>query len=263
MKLSNFSVMLFIGAASCMDGNPLTSGPRRLNIKQRYRSWRDSASLFMPLPPETVYTKRDTESHALQESFASAVMHRNATAVKHFLENTNVNPGLPNRWGETPLFRAVMNDDKTVAKLLLDTGRAAPNRLDGSGWTPLTYAAMMGENELAALLLATSGVEPDAKDGTGWTPLLHAAAGGYDSIVQLLLASAGDGDRGNSVEVDAQDGQKRTPLWWAVENRHVAVVKLLVGSHRVKSTAEDVYGLSPLEIAKRSGDKEMIGLLGG
>ena len=58
-----------------------------------------------------------------------------------FLEKSDVNPDLPDMYGQTPLSYASRSGHGGVVKLLLERGGVNPNLSDKCGQTPLSYAS--------------------------------------------------------------------------------------------------------------------------
>ena len=141
-------------------------------------------------------------------------------------------------------------------KLLLARGAEVDARARGHyGKTPLFNAAEEGKLEgVRALLDAGACIECE-NDGTS-TALIAAVASGNSAVVELMLA------RGAGVNHGQSDGT--TPLHGAVGNGDLAVARLLLdhgADVTIRRTSVTTWQGTPLDIARRIGNEEMVALL--
>lgn len=154
------------------------------------------------------------------------------------------------REGRTPLHLAAYKGWKKVASLLIEK-RAAINAEDKAKNTPLHIAAEMGHHAVICLLLAQQGVDREVKNNVGDTPLHLAALSGHTAVVELLIKHI-------AIEVQDEDGQ--TPLHLAALRGRGEVVKLLI-KHGATIDTTDVYGATPLALAKEGEHKAVVNIL--
>jgi len=136
-----------------------------------------------------------------------------------------------------------------------DCNKAVNNAKDRRDWTPLHQAAEENNVAVAKALLANSA-DLDSTDKWGATALHRAALWSSVDVAKLLLA--------NSAHVDSADNDGATALHWAAWNNRVEVAKLLLAkSANVNATpvSGSWKGLTPLQIAERRGNQEMVELL--
>ena len=142
-----------------------------------------------------------------------AASQGDAIIVKLLLAK-NVDAGVKDTNGRTPLWWAALNGHATIVELLLEKVDVdAKHEL-------LLWAASQGDTTIVKLLVAKN-VDADAKDIDGRTPLSFAAEKGHNSVVMLLLLE-------ENVNTSTKDTNGRTPLWWAALNGHDAIIKLLL-----------------------------------
>lgn len=102
-------------------------------------------------------------------------------------------------------------------------------------------------------ILVSSGLSPDFSDERGTTPLIVATGCGYSEIMSYLLKAGADP---NAKNVDGID-----PLIHAIMEENVDAVRLLLDSGFDLKRSKTKNGLSPLEVAKRKGNKEILEIL--
>lgn len=151
--------------------------------------------------------------------------------------------------GWTPLHFAAARGDLPAAASLLANGQAVDQR-NGNGRTALFEAAKRGHTALLPLLLH-HGANPNAKGKQGYTPLLAAAEQGHAVTIEVLLA--------NGADIRATCTSGDSALHRAVRRGHLAAAQtLLEGGIPVNQKS---HGETPLEIAQRDEDQELIALL--
>ena len=168
--------------------------------------------------------------------------------------------------GRTPLMLAAGDGARGVAQLLLDRG-ADCAATDDKCRTPLHHAAKGGWRGIAQLLFNTGKIDPNARDGKGRTPLHFAARVGSAGVVRMLLRKrigAGTSTSmglGRRLDPNAHDARGWTALHEAVEERHDEMVLALVQSPEVDPTMKNTEGETPLAMARKGWDMEIVDML--
>lgn len=163
----------------------------------------------------------------------------------------------------TPLSKAVQGGHLEAAKVLLENG-ADPNVRGFAGKTALFWAVERGYAPLANLLLEHKA-DPNISNTAGLTPLMEAAKDGRTDLVRDLLAhqadlNAREGDDGLPGTLDVSAGTGMTPLMLATVGNHSAVVNILLQAG-ADVTLRNRGGQTALDIARKSGNTDIIGLL--
>jgi ankyrin repeat protein len=159
--------------------------------------------------------------------------------------------------GQTPLYLAAKHRHKEIVEILIAAG-AKVNTKCKSGRTPIFWPCVNGYTEVAEILIA-NGADITVREKSGSTLLIGAVEQNKFDIVKLLIA--------NGVDVNAKDNrcdyERWTPLHWAVwsdKKGAIEIVKLLLeagADPHAKNNDDD----TPLDIAIKKGDKEMVRLL--
>ena len=151
--------------------------------------------------------------------------------------------------GWTPLHIAAARGDVSTAATLLTDGQAVDQR-NGNGKTALYEAAKRGHTDVVTLLLQHKA-NPDARGKQGFTPLLAAAEQGHADTIEALLS--------NGADTRAICTCGDSALHRAVRRGHLAAAQiLLAGGAPVNQKS---HGETPLEIAERDEDHELVALL--
>ena len=126
--------------------------------------------------------------------------------IKLLLADPRVDPNLPERGGQTPLYAASGRGMDRCVEVLLSDPRVDPNTATTvNGTTPLHIAAELGKDRCVELLLTDPRVDPNLVNLDGFTPLNQAASFGRDSCVELLL-------RDKRVDASRACAKGQTPL---------------------------------------------------
>lgn len=180
--------------------------------------------------------------------------------------------------GSPALFVRPPCDDPAVVEILLAAGADVDHRND-LGHTPLWSAALLGHTWTVRVLL-DAGADPDPRPDDGWTPLVVALLRGHGGTAAVLSDAGADPDvllddgrplleelaaRGDAAGVgfvlERGSGEgKDAALRTAAALRHPEAVAVLL-EHGADPEAPDRGGWTPLLLAARSGDAEVVDLL--
>ena len=115
--------------------------------------------------------------------------------------------------------------------------------------TLLHFAAEKNDLDIVQLLLSQNVVDVDALDVHLITPLMLASRHGHLPVCDLLLSKGAN--------INHQDKFKFTALIYAVSGNHFETVKYLIDK-KANKMVKNLNGLTPLEYALASGDRERI-----
>ncbi|KAK4451255.1 ankyrin repeat-containing domain protein [Podospora aff. communis PSN243] len=182
-----------------------------------------------------------------------------ASAKQHALTEALLDAGADPDTGyndfQVPILIAVRQGDAKTVKLLLKYGARPGNNpstcddMTSPKW-PLLAAVMCGYESIVEILLDS---EPLTMLPTGPlldTPVARAVETGNTNILRLLLRHGANPNRG---------GSKR-PLFVALSKDDIAAVDLLL-AHGAETEVKNSDGLTPLRVAIRNCQKEMVQLL--
>ena len=161
--------------------------------------------------------------------------------------------------GCTALMWAVKHKDEDMCRLLLESCAADPNSWSEAVGSALHQAFKDGSLNLAKLLVAygATSIKDDARPEL----LLHLAVRHDDAssseAAEFISAAAQVLDN-----MDSKDSSGRTALILAMEKGKRALCELLLEEGASPATAGP-KGDSPLHLAARNNDAEMIGMLHG
>ena len=139
-------------------------------------------------PCDSTYMKQVHSTTPLGSSVLHfAVCGGNLDSIKFLLER-NLDPNMPNQYGETPLHWACKSGNVEVVELLLSLG-AEPNLRDSEGNTALHWAAEYDDLEIIEILLRY-GASGRMKDGRGRSPYRVAKREGATKATLKVLRHA-------------------------------------------------------------------------
>ena len=152
--------------------------------------------------------------------------------------------------GKSFLHQAALRGDFNSIQFLISVG-ADVNTRNLRGDTPLFDAAYAGSTTAVRLLLEADA-EINSMNNFGQTPLIRASRKGHVDIVQLLLSEGADPNLCGDDEWP--------PLMKAVQYGYIDVAQVLL-KNGADITYKDSRGNTPLSIAHRNKNKQMIDLL--
>ena len=176
--------------------------------------------------------------------------------------------------GQTPLSWATASGHEVAVEILLKKGAKLESK-DKGGQTPLSRAAENGREAVVKLLLEKDA-ELESKDNDGRTPLWWAAFNRHQVVVKLLserdtvtlrmLAQKGFQELVKMLlaagcNANALDSWNRTPLHHALLSENFEIARELISSTRIEVNSEDNDRITPLRLAIRQKQGEIIGLL--
>jgi ankyrin repeat protein len=166
----------------------------------------------------------------------------------------------------TPLYdvaRASLPDGPTIIQMLVAAG-ADPNKAGERGGTPLEEAAGSGHLETVKALVEC-GAEVNQRIARGRTALYDAIGEDYnnktpeevakhEAVVKYLL------EAGAKAEINTQDDNLETPLHQACR-LSLDTVSLVLLEHGARLDLANHEGKTPLDLAKESGNRNLIRML--
>ena len=213
--------------------------------------------------PNQINDDGQTPLYRAIEYTRSAIKKLDRIEIVKLLLFYGANPNIASEYGTTPLIRAAEVGVIEIVKLLLDNN-ADPNHANDKGAVPLGWAAAKGHIEIVELLL-NRGANPNVVNNKGGVPLHFAAENGHAEIVELLL--------NKNADPNIKSGyRENTPLILAVvqskyyrsnpvrKEKYTKIVESLL-EKRADQSIENRRGNSPLEIATKDGNTEIVKLL--
>lgn len=187
----------------------------------------------------------------LVQLFLEAAGKGDIDALKNCLEQ-GVDINARNRQKRTAILIAAMNEHYHAVEFLVGAG-ADVDLQDETCFNPFLYACIHGKLELVRMMVkANTNLELLTRfGGVGITP---ACEKGHVEIVRELLTTT-------DINVNHTNFVGWTPLIEAIilgdgGERQQTIIKLLI-EHGVNVNMVDKYGVTPLELARRKGYKEI------
>ena len=217
--------------------------------------------------PKTQDSNYNTLLHTAVKRYIDQTKNWDIVIVK-YLVSQGVDVNASNMYGSTPLHEATSNSYLEAVKYLV-SHKADVKATDVDNKTPLHWAVIHNKTTEIASILISNGANVNAKDRIGFTPL-HCGVENVE-VAKYLIS--------NGADVNAEDEDKATPLHSAVrrlagirslaeltgnnkdEDVQIEIVKHLLSDQRVKVSAKDKDGVTPLHAAVHTGCLECVRLL--
>jgi cytohesin len=180
-----------------------------------------------------------------------AVELGNQERVGFLLKFENINVNSKDKDQQTPLHKAVRYGNQEIIASLLTKG-ADTNAKDNLENTPLHIAAIEGNEETIQKLLSNSNININAKNRSGDTPFHIAIENKKLAAVQTFLQFGG-------MDMNVVNRNSNTTLGIAARNGDVAIMNILLNNHAPIRIDKD--GNTLLHQAVQSGVKDAIQLL--
>jgi ankyrin repeat protein len=153
--------------------------------------------------------------------------------------------------GQTPLFIAVQYSAYNSVDTLLSLG-AASNRSIVNDLSPLLWAIQSKNNQIAMRLLAQEDIHLDYALRDRSSALEYAIEMQQSQVLKRLI------ERGANVN---RKSRGYTPLHLSIANGYLGGVKALLECRDTASTTKTLNGESPMEMARRLGNQEIVNVL--
>lgn len=155
--------------------------------------------------------------------------------------------------GNGPLHIAVLEGRDDILQVLLDEGKMEINPVNRYNCTPLQLAAGMDGREDALAVLIKRHANLDPLDHLGFTPLSRADKdGAFDVVLTLIEAGA---------TFDPKAINLQGLIFKAADGGRTAAMKIFLDRNMVDPIQRNDQGLTVRQVARGSGDVEMIRLL--
>jgi ankyrin repeat protein len=180
------------------------------------------------------------------------------------------------------LYFAAANGHADMVEYLIKMGAAVDAKTEYGG---ALHVAVEGEHRAAVSVLLKSKADPNLRNKWGQSPLHGTTTHRDEQIAQLLVKAGADvsavDDRGRTplhrckslpvakvlvqagANVNAQDTNGYNALHWAATPREIVnkpTVDFLL-ARGIDVSAKDKKGLTPLELARHSGQKDIVAIL--
>lgn len=158
---------------------------------------------------------------------------------------------IKNEQGNTPLIMATMIKETDIVRALLSKN-VNVNALNDKGESALFWAVKGGSVEIAKMLL-DAGADKTFTDKFSRNLLIQAITQDMDEMVFFLLS--------RGVSATQRDMSECTPLFWAVAREKKEYVEAILAEKNVDTNIYDKGGNTPLHIAVRVDNEEIISML--
>lgn len=160
--------------------------------------------------------------------------------------------------GVTPLHEAAYYGHINIIGLLI-ARNATIDAKDRNGYSPLQYACLNGESEVTKLLLKENA-DPYLQNNSGETALFYVACYGNLEVISILTNAVDNKEK----YINTRNYNNQTALHFIVHEKeinetHKKAIELLL-KNGADPHLKDKLGQSPLDIAKKHNNKELISL---
>lgn len=181
-----------------------------------------------------------------------------------YLLQQKVDVNSRDKFGGTALIAAAEGGHETIVSRLIGA-KADVNAKSQEGLTALMAASARGSVPIIRALLG-AGAEVNARDNIGETALFYAVKLGRKDAVQVLLQHGADPNVQNTHSVSASNSGY-TPIMYAAERGPSGTrgewvdIVILLASNGAQLNIRNNHGFSPLSLAQRRGDAEIVAAL--
>ena len=158
---------------------------------------------------------------------------------------------IKNEQGDTPLILATKIKEVDIVRALISKN-VNVNTLNDKGESALFWAVKGGSVEIAKMLL-DAGADKTFTDKFSRNLLIQAITQDMDEMVLFLLS--------RGVSATQRDMSECTPLFWAVARGKKEYVEAILAQENVDPIIYDRSGNTPLHIAVRINDEDIINML--
>ena len=178
-----------------------------------------------------------------------AIYSNDIQALREYLELGNVN--LVNERGMSLLHAAIIFNNSEIFNLLLEN-YIDINIQDKNGHTPAHLCVI--NNRIGFLkMLIRHDVNLKLKDNDGHTPLYKACLLGRENMISLLLENI-------SFDINEEDNNNESIFMALVRSRNLDLLNKIIVDDSIIDKP-NYKGETPLHIACKSGDKEIVSYL--
>ncbi|KAJ7575477.1 ankyrin repeat-containing domain protein, partial [Mycena floridula] len=165
----------------------------------------------------------------------------NVDLVRLLLQHPNIQPGLADGYGWTPLMHACYSEHLEITKLLISHEESIPpNFVYKDGCPELCLVVLHQNVDLVCLLLQHPNIQPGLAGEDGWTPLMHACCLNNLEIAKLLISHE------KSIPPNFVYKNRWSELCLAIDNQNVELLHLLLQHPNIQPGLEDVDRWTPL-----------------
>ena len=205
--------------------------------------------------------------------------------VSHLIDHYNLDTEKRTKNGLTPLLCACKSDDISVVAYLIEVKHVKTNVVSNKYNTPLHIVCKYGYLRLILYLMNQEIFDIEARNIDGNTPLLLACSKGNLVIIQYVIENYNANkdvvnNEGQTclhlaanaildvikyltqlpIDPEILDKKGRSVLHYACLSNNSYVVEYLVNELKVRTDVKDIYGKTPLDIARENNFDEIIDL---
>jgi len=209
--------------------------------------------LLQDRDPGEIRSLLDLQCRSGETALVKALIRENLEMVSCLLDNADPNIGIGQ--GRNALDAAIsMKGDTLTVTPTIDL-LCKNVRIDKTAWHSVLRWGALRRPDLVLLMLHHSGIEANESDADGRSLLFHAAESEKAAAKELVAELLSS----HGALSDTRDKRGQTPLWLAVRGNNYEVVDLLLGHGGGDGINDvDAEGRTPLFELARSGRAEDI-----
>lgn len=166
--------------------------------------------------------------------------------------DTNVDVGVRNGRGESPLYLCMCHSAHKSARLLINNGADVNEIIGRKNNETLLHRMVKGDRSAAVDILLDAGACIDCKTHSGDTPLHFAARYNRPMIARQLVQGG--------ASINLANEKKETPLHTAVASTSLEVAKILIKA-KARVDVPDHQGMTTLHQAVASESMDIVRLM--